>query len=220
MKLWEIKAQALRLMFADYDMQFSEQEFAEQVVYNNYNTREKLIRMEDSINRAIDNFYNIVGETTKTKLVEINPDNTLDLTEIINDLSRPIRVDWLLFDNYEQLRYEENNLDFYYEADVLSFLGKTYTDYIERSKFRVWYKEKRKRLPVVVAEMEFDLNDINIPTEVQQMIPYYIKGELYEEDEADVAAIARQRYIEFLYNLQKKITVRQTKVKSAKVFKK
>lgn len=220
MKLWEIKAQALRLMFADYDMQFSEQEFAEQVVYNNYNTREKLIRMDDTINRAIDTYYNIVGETTKTKLVEINPDNTLILTEIIDDLSRPIRVDWLLFDNYEQLRYEKNNLDFYFEADVLSFLGETYTDYIERSKFRIWYKEKRKRLPAVVAEMEFDLNDINIPIEVQQMIPYYIKGELYEEDEADVAAIARQRYIEFLYNLQKKITVRQTKVKPAKVFKK
>ena len=40
MKLWEIKAQALRLMFADTDMMFDYTEFENRAVYENVNTRE------------------------------------------------------------------------------------------------------------------------------------------------------------------------------------
>ena len=46
MKLWEIKAQSLKLMFADSELEFSEDEFAQGSVYDNSNTREKLIRMK------------------------------------------------------------------------------------------------------------------------------------------------------------------------------
>ena len=63
MKLWEIKAQALRLMFADTDMMFDYTEFENRAVYENVNTREKLVRMEDSIRRAIDLFYEYVGQS-------------------------------------------------------------------------------------------------------------------------------------------------------------
>ena len=66
MKLWEIKAQALRLMFADADIEFSYTEFAEETVYNNANTREKLVRMEDSIRRAIDIYHQYSEKITKT----------------------------------------------------------------------------------------------------------------------------------------------------------
>ena len=62
MKLWEIKAQALRLMFADTDIEFSFAEFENNSIYENANTREKLIRMNDSIRRAIDLYYHYHGE--------------------------------------------------------------------------------------------------------------------------------------------------------------
>ena len=43
MKLWQIKAMSLRIMFADTGIQFSEEEFSSGVLLANGNTREKLI---------------------------------------------------------------------------------------------------------------------------------------------------------------------------------
>ena len=89
MKLWQIKAEALRLMFADSDMQFSEEEFSEKIVYENFNTADKLVRMEDSIRRAIDLYYIYVGEATKREtfnLLQIEEiyTNTIDLSIVEN----------------------------------------------------------------------------------------------------------------------------------------
>ena len=67
MKLWEIKAQALRLMFADSEITFSYEDFKQGVIEDNANTREKLIRMDDSIKRAIDMYYSYCGNINKSK---------------------------------------------------------------------------------------------------------------------------------------------------------
>ena len=70
MKLWEIKAQALRIMFSDTSLNFSQTDFESGIILANSNTREKYIRMNDSINRAIDSYFaycgGILQTTTKT----------------------------------------------------------------------------------------------------------------------------------------------------------
>ena len=68
MTLGEIKVQALRLMFADTDVSFETTELGETkngVLYTNSNTSEKLTKMEASISRAIDMYYQYNKEQTK-----------------------------------------------------------------------------------------------------------------------------------------------------------
>ena len=62
MELWDIKASALRLMFADTDIKFDKQDFSSGAIYDNGNTRDKLIRMNDSIRRAIDLYFQYCGQ--------------------------------------------------------------------------------------------------------------------------------------------------------------
>ena len=70
MKLGEIKLMALKLMFTDTDVTYDISDMQE--YYNNGNTREKLIRMNDSINRALSLYYQRVGLSRGKKVVELD----------------------------------------------------------------------------------------------------------------------------------------------------
>lgn len=221
MKVWEVKAQALKLMFADSDLQFNENEFRQRIVYNNGNTRDKLVRMEDSIKRAIDLYYTYVGVKSSSCKVGLTEDY-LDLNAV-EDFGTPDRVDVKIFRDSEkktlllhrqQINFifaEDNKIEF--EED---FNNSVYDNYF--LEFKVYYKKKKRNLPLILDEMEEDLNALDIPEEVQRNIPYFIKAELYEEDEPQLAMHARNNFITFLMGLQKPFGRVQTKVKSAKVF--
>ena len=217
MKLWEIKASALRLMFADTDFEFNEDEFREQAVYHNHNTREKLVRMEDSIRRAIDLYYKYTGQITSFETLELRNENDkffneIDLSNII-DMDYPTRVD-ILFGSrvFEQVSFKYNPIKKY-----IYFTDGNYAIYKENISFRVWYKIKAKNLPMNANEMEFDLDEI-VPDDVQRMIPYYIKGELFEEDEPNLAMVARNEYMLFLNRMKRQFSNVQTKIKRAEIF--
>ena len=217
MKLWEIKASALRLMFADTDFEFNEDEFREQAVYHNPNTREKLVRMEDSIRRAIDLYYKYAGQISSFETLELRNENDkffneIDLSNII-DMDYPTRVDILLGHRiFEQVNFMYNPIKKY-----IYFTDGNYAIYEENISFRVWYKIKTKNLPMNANEMEFDLDEI-ISEDVQRMIPYYIKGELFEEDEPNLAMAARNEYMLFLNRMKRQFTNVQTKIKRAEIF--
>ena len=70
MKLGEIKLMALKLMFTDTDVTYDISDMQE--YYNNSNTREKLIRMNDSINRALSLYYQRVGLSRGKKVVQLD----------------------------------------------------------------------------------------------------------------------------------------------------
>ena len=95
MELWDLKANALKLMFADTDLSFTKNDFLSGAVYENGNTREKLVRMNDSIRRAIDLYYQYTGHfSRKAKVKYIENTNILDTSDII-DFGIPTRVDLL-----------------------------------------------------------------------------------------------------------------------------
>ena len=50
------------------------------------------------------------------------------------------------------------------------------------------------------------------------MIPYFVKGELYEEDEPAMAQTAYAMYINFLRGLKRPFNKVQTKVRRSQVF--
>ena len=216
MKLWEIKAQALKIMFADSDMSFSYTDFTNGILMDNYNTRDKLIRMEDSIARAIDMYYSFCGNINKKVKVKYKEnDYVLDIGGI-EDFGYPTRVDLL---TKGRIKGQEK-LDYHYDSlskDItVVFTNIDYLTDIEKQEldFLLYYEMKRYNLPDTYDKLEYDLDDIFIPQDVQRMIPKYIKGELYEEDEPSMATISKNEYLTFLANRQKDFSVVQNKVKS------
>lgn len=233
MKLWRIKANALRLMFADSDMNFDEAEFTadgngNRVVYDNNNTREKLVLMDESISRAIDKYYSIVGESTKlgTFNLKLNVDvyeNELDISTV-TDFGFPTRMDVEIYDDdgegNKTHRLTFKQIDFLFDPNTkqILFYNDNFTDYEDNAVFKVFYKTAKQNLPDSPDEITFDLDTLGIPAEVQRHIPYFVKGELYEEDEPNVAEVSMQKYVSFLYGLRKPFSNVQTKVKRSRVF--
>ena len=231
MKLWEIKAQALRLMFADTDVEFSQAEFENNSIYDNANTREKLVRMEDSIRRAIDLYFQYNGESTRVATLSLRSTtvggvttyfNDLNLTSIISVLNYPTRID--LIEDIDNNIYGVENLTFemikfinqYGADDIKVFVDKGLVEYGVNAKFYVYYKSKKTTLPYNQNEITYDLNQLGIPEEVQRQIPLYIKSEIYQEDEPQLAAQAKSEFIQFLVlNQRENFTKVQTKVKRA-----
>jgi hypothetical protein len=235
MKLWEIKAQSLRLMFADSDLQFSQAEFANAIVYNNANTKEKLIRMNDSIARAIDLYYQYNKEQTKIwdnvplffTIEEVDGEtvytfqNRLNASTKPSDFSHPTRVD-LLED--KQYINPQNDIDFYFDEsdESIHFISQDFANLYASDeaklalRFRVFYKIDIKNIDtsLTVNEITLDVSvETNVPEDVQRMIPYFVKGELYEEDEADIARAAKQEYLAYVAQRpRKQFSKVQTKV--------
>lgn len=228
MKLWEIKAQALRLMFADTDLEFNEDDFTSGTVYNNPNTREKLNRMEDSIRRAIDTYYAYVGEERRETIIGLKTQidgaetiyfNKLDISGI-DYFGEPTRVDVLFYDNDGNYVHEVRQLGFMFHkwnSEIL-FLEDKFDHLEDNVEFRVYYKLQKLNLPFSNDEMTYDLDDIFIPTNVQQHIPHHIKGELYEEDEPSQAQYSRQLFMQFLLSLEKTSIIQKRKIRRSNVF--
>lgn len=238
MKLWEIKAQALRLMFADTDLQFNEEDFTSNAVFDNPNTGEKLVRMNDSIRRAIDMYYQYKGESTlfTDDVVLYSNEGTTYNYITTSSISQsnfgfPTRIDLFVYEQLAdltlKLRKQVNEISFdFFETDgSVHFFDTDYRDYITNygyiPKFRVWYKTSKVNLPADANDITYDLDTLLfIPSDVQRMIPYFVKGELFEEDEPNIALQSRNLYIQYLMGLRKKFNKTQTKVKSARVFSK
>lgn len=225
MELWDIKASALRLMFADTDIQFNKEDFICGAVYNNGNTRDKLIRMNDSIRRAIDLYFQYCGQYGRRTKVQYHEDVDGNLTDILNldnvlDFGTPSRID--LHFMYMGKEKVIENIAYYYDhvakqltVDINGVGGVSrYTK--DMFNFSVYYVKKKENLPKdeEIDELVYDLNYIHIPEDIQRMIPKYIKSEVYEEDEYAMAQVARNEYIQFLMAHARKFSNVQTKVKS------
>lgn len=216
MKLWEIKAQALRLMFADSEITFSYEDFKQGVIEDNANTREKLIRMDDSIKRAIDMYYSYCGNINKKVKVKYKENTYLLDIDDIEDFGYPTRVDLVR----KSRVIGQEKLDYHYDSLVkeieVVFDNIEHLTDLEKQDldFLLYYEMKRYNLPDNFDKIEYDLDDIFIPQDIQRQIPKYIKGELYEEDEPSMAMISKNEYLTFLANRQKDFSVVQNKVKS------
>lgn len=224
MILWEIKAQALRLMFADTDVEFNENEFTSGTIYTNANTREKLVRMNDSIARAIDLFYQYNGETAQwveKSLVSTTTSgvttyyNRLDVSQTPTNMGFPTRID-IIEDLDNLITYTQNIQYTYNQIDkTIYFLNGDYRSFGANIKFRVYYKMNRVNLPAAPNELTYNVTtSLGIPEEVQRQIPLYVKSELYQEDEPQLAQAAKADFIQFLIlNQRKTFSNVQTKVR-------
>jgi hypothetical protein len=227
MKLWEVKAQALRLMFADTDVEFSEVEFSTGTIYENANTREKLVRMVDSIKRAIDLYYQYNGEQAQTVIKGLDSAtvnnvltyyNTISFSASPSDFGFPSRVDVMA--NITENIGETTNISYDYDPKTKKIIFTNY-DFIyftNKISFRVYYKIAKTNLIGNENEISYDLNSLGIPEEVQRQIPLFVKGEIYQEDEPNMAQLAKQEFTQFLVLNQRK-TFSKVQTKVSKKFK-
>lgn len=228
MKLGEIKLMALKLMFTDTDVTYDISDMQE--YYNNSNTREKLIRMNDSINRALSLYYQRVGLSRGKKVVELDKESdnsTYYLNSIANiyeqipDLNSVLKV--RISSPFKKTLYNSN---FDFDGEEIVFMD--LTRYVtatekEHTTIEVFYEKEPKFLITengeaakIHQDITFDFDDWDIPNEIQLQIPLFIKGEAYEEDEPQMALYAKNEFLNFLQLVKKPRVVKQQTVRSRK----
>lgn len=87
---------------------------------------------------------------------------------------------------------EETNLDKY---------GKYIITYSPRFVNRLTYDDP-------------DTKELNIPEDLLDIVPYFVKGDLYETDDPNAAALARNLFHAYLSEIPSQNETRQTKVKT------
>lgn len=216
MKVWEIKADSLKLMFVQTDTSLNENEFIDSngskgVIYNNPNTKNYLARMDNCILRAIDMYYSYCGKPLSNESQKPFVINGSYVNYIISDKDI-VRIDVLIKNSLlkQSINFTKVNKNIY-------LFDEDFTVYKDEVLYIIYYD-------VNYVERYFsdstDLNNFDIPEDVQRMIPYFVKAECYEEDEYQMANISRSSYINYLIFVKNKYNKRQTHIKNSNVFNK
>lgn len=193
----DIKIAALKLMNATYD-NIVAANIAD--YYSDTNLNDYLYQMNESINRCFDRLLNDqvapqeIVEVDDYTTVEADGFITMDLTQI-TDLYRLDRVIY----SYEG--YYEPNHEFLLEGDTLILADK-------EGDYKLVYT---KEMPYF-TDSTTDATTVALPDEILRLIPYFIKGELYEEEDANLAAVAMNVFEQRLMMLKKKKERHQTKI--------
>lgn len=202
MKLGLIKFEALTLMFADYTNDYDITKMEEYLADDNYG---KYLRaMNGSINRCFDRLRSKSKQPKKTLELAYDPETDtdyyleFDLTEATyEDVDRIYRIVWR-GDDGRVIR------NFQYEIEGRTLIIE---NMMQDGKYKLIYLEK---LPFITDLT--DDEDLVIDESLARLLPYWIKAELYEEDEPSAANQARTIFETYLASLYEEETIVQTKV--------
>ena len=184
MKLGEIKIEALKLMFINYNIDISIEELARYLQDENYASY--LVNMPGAINRCFANIEERGVLPSKSFVLKTEDGLAsaafirFDLPTLIEDFFAVDRIIYECGDNYD------GDHDYRMEGNTLVL--ENFDD--ERESFILLYKPKVER---VLASTENE-TEIEIPENIAVHIPYFIKGDLYRDDEPNEASEARNWY--------------------------
>lgn len=190
MKVGDIKVAAIKLMFTNYSFDFGVDHLQSLISDENYGSY--IVNMNESIARAIDRIENACVMPTKRH--EISSDECEQSKRFIHYDTTQIE-DLYVIDRvtaeYTNGDYV-GNIGFEKEGDILILpkLDATYT---------IIYYPTIKTVNEKVADEE----EFWIPDKIARLIPYFIKGDLYQEEEPDLAADARNTFEACLDDLKK-----------------
>lgn len=181
MKLGEIKLEALKLMFANYNHDISIEGLTEYYADENYGSY--LINMPGSINRCLSVIENKSVLPLKTSAIVRNMGlasggmTRIDLLANIPDLYAIERV-------AKSTPYSYNgNVDYFMEGNMLVL-----EPLQDGEQYFVIYRPALQRITINSSDVE-DL--AGVPDYIACHIPYFIKGDLFREDEPNEASEAR-----------------------------
>lgn len=199
-KLGDIKIEALKLMFADYTNDYSIAGLSGLLADANYG---KYLRaMNGSINRCFDRLRALRKQTKKTLALDkglMEDDEYLyfDMsTETFDNVDFIVRISY----RDEDGRPVEPNYEYQLEGDELIIQNM-------EGSFKMIYYEKLPFITTLTDDAVLAIED-----ELARLLPYFIKSELLEEDEPELARQARALFEQSLASLYEEPEMRQTKV--------
>lgn len=192
MKLADLKLEALRIMNINNDMELRSEKF--QSIISEKRFAKYLNNMTNSINRAIDiiNHRRITTQKTtamdKLLIKRGLLTNRYDLTSIDDILS----VDRIIYeDNCKYLK----SIPFDNEGECVVVSIQYDPKFL---KLLYWSK-----IPAIKETLQ-DSDEIpHLSDELARIIPYYIKYDLYQEDEPDLALHAKNTFEQGIESLRK-----------------
>ncbi len=199
-KLGDIKFEALKLMFADYTNDYSISNMDTYLQDNNYG---KYLRaMNGSINRCFDRLRAMKKQPKKSL--------TLDKGLMVDDPYLFFDLDTAAFTSVDHIvrityRDEDGNptdSTIHYEIEGRTLIFKNLP-----GSFRLIYWEK---LPFITTLTDDSI--LLIEDELARLLPIFIKSELIEEDEPDLARAARSLFEQSLASLYQEEEINQLKV--------
>lgn len=186
MTLNDIKIAALELMFTNYSDDLRDQD-VDDITSEEYT--QYLVNMDQSINRALGRIES-AGVLAPRKIVLTRENGEVgdyftrySIPELASDIMSVTRIAKENGTDYQQ------SVDWKTEADeiVIPTLG-------EGEKYVLIYSRRVRRvLPGAESSTVIDL-----PQHLAEIIPYFIKADLYEEDEPKLATQARNIFEAFL----------------------
>ena len=178
MKVGDIKVEAIKLMFTNYGFDFGIDELQTMLPDENYGSY--IVNMNGAIARALDRIENACVMPLKRKEISI-----CDCEETRNfirfDTSKI--EDFFILDRvtaeYDSGEYA-GNVEYELEGDILILPN-------HKANYTILYYPTIKTMDDSVL----DTDEIWIPDKIARLIPYFIKGDLYQEEEPALAADAR-----------------------------
>lgn len=185
MKLGDIKIEALKIMFVSYGEGLTVENLPN--FENEENFSSYLVKMNGSINRCFADLERKGISPLKVKVLTLE-----DATERINCLEFDLSA--LDIYNFARLAYENaygNRISHFSAYEYIPEEKRLITKKIGTEEcYRLSYRQKIKRL---VGNEGHDF-EIDLPDEIACLIPFYIKGDLYRDDEPNEASEARNWY--------------------------
>lgn len=202
MKLGEVKIEALKIMFADYTDDIAIDNLGDLKTDENYGRY--VNSMPGAINRCFSRLEDSNAVPVK-KFVLTEDLGTISNNRIRFDLSAIISD----FGNVDRIIYEtateyEGNCEYIMETNsiiVLPYRGGDYT---------IIYSPILARITAGTAED----TELELPDKIASIIPYFIKGDLFREDEPAEASEARNLFELSLEAANTEIKRRQTSVRA------
>lgn len=168
--------------------------------YDDTNFNDYLYQMNESINRCFDRLLN--DEIAPQEIVEVEDYTTVDAdgftTMDLTQITDLYKLDRVIY-SYGSLY--EGNCEYILEGDTLILADR-------EGDYKLVYT---KTMPYI-TDSTLDSATIDLPNEILRLIPYFIKGELYEEEDVNLAAVAMNVFEQRLLQIKKKKERHQTKV--------
>ncbi len=197
----EIKIAALQIMFTNYAHDIRD-ENVDEIVDEEYT--QYIVNMDACINRALGRFEsaNVLPLCCKEYTHydgDVGDYNTRYDLSVISDFRAICRV------IYERGRTYVPSCEYALEGDVL-VLPTLPRD----GKYRLLYHKRLKRIAIACPSSTV----LDVSDDLAELIPYYIKAELLEEDEPSLATQARNIFEAMLAEREKPYASGQNSVKN------
>ena len=200
MTVGEIKIQALKLMFVTYTEDPTEESLLRLGGDPNY--RPYLINMNGAIDRCLSDIERRCILPVKMHDLVLSAEPTE---------GHMTRFEITAPDFYDVERISKEGLyeydgDHPYMREGNTLLLQTYD---ATAKYRLIYYPKVRRVSTL-----HDTDAIDVPDEIAAVIPYYVKGDLFREDEPNEAGEARNWYEAAMQSLVRPRATKQARVES------